>query len=116
MSLPTFDLVEREIVPDGREIQVVGELDLAVAERLRAALERAASERSQVLLNLENCDFIDSTGISVIVTAHRRIGEEGGRVVVFGTSGQVFRSLSVTGLTENGLVVADREAALAETA
>jgi anti-anti-sigma factor len=67
-----FRLVERKVDEEGREILVEGELDLAVAEQLREAIDRAGSDCPQVLIGLENCEFIDSTGIAVMVHAHRR--------------------------------------------
>jgi anti-anti-sigma factor len=108
-----FRLVEREIGPDCREILVEGELDLAVAEQLRQALEGSASDCTQILVGLENCDFIDSTGIAVVVQAHRQFAEEGRRVVLYAPTSQVLRVLSVTGLTANGLVFESAAEALA---
>jgi anti-anti-sigma factor len=108
-----FRLVEREADAGTREILVEGELDLAVAEQLREALERADSDCTQILIGLENCDFIDSTGIAVVVQAHRRFAEEGGRVVLYAPRSQVRRVLSVTGLTSNGLVFESAAEALA---
>jgi anti-sigma B factor antagonist len=99
-----FKLVEREVSAEVREILVEGELDLAVAEQLREAFDRAGSDCTQILVGLENCEFIDSTGIAVIVQAHRNFAEEGRRVVLFAPRSQVLRVLSVTGLTANGLV------------
>jgi anti-sigma B factor antagonist len=108
-----FRLVEREIDAGARELLVEGELDLAVADQLRAALEKEDSARTQVLIGLENCEFIDSTGIAVIVQAHCRLAEKGGRIALYGPTRQVRRILSVTGLTENGLVFETATEALA---
>ena len=109
----TFRLVEREISPDCREILVEGELDLAVAEQLQQALEGFGSDCTQILVGLENCEFINSTGIAVVVQAHRRFAEEGRRVVLYAPTSQVLRVLSITGLTANGLVFESATEALA---
>lgn len=108
-----FKLVEREVNAEVREILVEGELDLAVAEQLQEALERAGAEYNQVLIGLENCEFVDSTGIAVVVQAHRRFAEEGRRVVLYAPTSQVLRILSITGLTSNGVVVESAAEALA---
>jgi anti-sigma B factor antagonist len=97
------------------EILVEGEVDLAVADQLERALERAASQSEQVLIGLQACEFIDSTAIAVIVNAHHRMAAEGRRVAVYGPTSQVQRVLSITGLTENGLVFATLDEALSET-
>jgi anti-anti-sigma factor len=98
-----FDLVDRELRPGCRQVTVVGELDLSVAAKLEAALDRLASGET-VVIDFHECEFIDSTGIAVIVRAYQRFEENGGRIAVYGANDQVRRILSVTGLTDNGLV------------
>lgn len=111
--MQAFKLSEHERRPGCREIRVEGELDLAVADQLRDTLERAVAESSEVLIRLEACEFIDSTGIAVIVHAHKHAADEGKRAVaICAPSSQVFRVLSVTGLTDNGLVFESAEEAL----
>jgi anti-anti-sigma factor len=102
--LPTFTLREKDLDSDCREIALEGELDLAVADRLSEGIERAAAERDRIVIGLERCTFIDSTGIAVIVKAHRELAEQGRRLAVYGATSQVLRILSITGLTEDGLV------------
>jgi anti-sigma B factor antagonist len=110
--LQTFNLTERDLRPGCREIHVDGELDLAVAEQLEEALERALTECRQVLIDLEGCGFIDSTGIAAIVHAHKQANLQGGKVALYAPSDQVLRVLSMTGLTNNGLVFDTAEEAL----
>lgn len=102
-----FKLTETEIGDGCREIRVEGELDLAVSGQLQQAINGCQSD--QILINLEACQFIDSTGIATIVRAHR---SENSRVVVHSPCDQVLRVLEVTGLIADGLVFADREQAL----
>jgi stage II sporulation protein AA (anti-sigma F factor antagonist) len=116
--LLTFKLTEKDLQSGCREIHLEGELDLAVADRLTEALERAASERDRIVIGLEQCTFIDSTGIAIIVKAHRELAQQGGVLTVYGASDQVLRILSITGLTNDGLVfenAGDARAAAAES-
>jgi anti-sigma B factor antagonist len=99
-----FNISERELQPGCRDIQVEGELDLAVAGELDKVLTAAVEQCRQVLVGLERCAFIDSSGIAVILRAHNRMQEEGKRLVVYAPVEQVLRVLSMTGLTANGLV------------
>jgi anti-sigma B factor antagonist len=99
-----FKVTERDLESGAREIQVEGELDLAVAAQLDEVLGKACEECEQVLVGLERCAFIDSSGIAVILRAHNRMQEDGHRLVVYGPTAQVLRVLSMTGLTSNGLV------------
>ena len=100
--MQAFKLSETELESGWRQIDVEGELDLAVADQLQEALDQPP-ENQQVLINLERCDFIDSTGIAVIVQVHRRMGEAGRTLAVCGANDQVLRVLTLTGLTTNGL-------------
>lgn len=113
MSHLQFRIVENNVTPQCRELQVEGELDLAVADELKSALERVASDKVHALIGLQGCEFIDSTGIAVILRARDQLGKEGRRLLVCGLSSQVRRILSVTGLMEDGLVCEDRDSALA---
>jgi anti-sigma B factor antagonist len=110
--MQTFRLVERSLRPSGHEIQVEGEIDLAVADQLKEALEKAAAEHDQILIGLQRCEFIDSTAIAVIVFAHNEMATRGKRVAVYGAGGQVLRILSMTGLTQNGLIFENADDAL----
>jgi len=113
--MKSFRLTERHARPGCLEILVEGEVDLVVVDKLDEALERADSQCKEVMIGLQGCEFIDSTAIAVIVRAHNRMAAEGRRVAVYGSSSQVQRILSITGLTENGLVFANLEEALSES-
>jgi len=111
-----FKVTERDLQPGCRDVQIEGELDLAVAGRLDEVLTNAIAECSRVLVGLERCEFIDSSGIAVILRAHSRMEGEGNRLAVYAPTAQVLRVLSMTGLTGNGLVFDSAEEALAAVA
>jgi anti-sigma B factor antagonist len=107
-----FNVTARDLQPGCRDIQIEGEVDLAVADRLDEALSAAAAECSRVLVGLERCTFIDSSAIAVILRSHNRMAEEGGQLAVYAPIDQVKRVLEMTGLVSNGLVFESAEAAL----
>src|SRR4051812_22029098 len=100
-----FKLRERRIWPGCIEIEIEGELDLAVSARLRSALDAAASTPCHVLLGLGACEFIDSSGLAILAAASRAFPARDRQLLLYGVHGQVRRLLSLTGLTENGLRV-----------
>jgi anti-anti-sigma factor len=110
----TFNVSERDLNPGCRELRLEGELDLAVAERFQQRLDAAAADDVDVLVCLEECDFMDSSGIAVIVLAHRLLAEKGRRLAVCHPSGEVSRILAMTGLIEEGIVVDGTDTALPE--
>ena len=82
-------------------IAVSGELDLASSPALQEELDRAAGSDSQMLIiDLRELDFMDSTGLSVLVRAHQRIEEQGRQLAMVKGPQQVQRLLSLTGVAD----------------
>lgn len=108
-----FRISEVELDLECREMRVEGELDLSVAEELKKRLDAAAMKDLEVFVCLERCDFIDSSGIAAILSAHKLMASKGRRLLVCNPSGQVSRILAVTGLNDVGLVYASTDTALA---
>jgi len=93
-------------------IQVEGELDMSTAPRLEQELETPlATPDSVLLLDLSSCEFIDSTGIALIVNAWQHL-EADGRFALCGIGDQVERVLGITGLGTTIPTHASREDAL----
>lgn len=108
-----FNVTTNDLRPGCRDIQIQGELDLAVAGQLDEVLSAAVAECDRVLVGLQSCAFIDSSGIAVILRARSRMEENDRRLAVYGPTDQVLRVLSMTGLTANSLVFDSAEEALA---
>jgi anti-sigma B factor antagonist len=98
------------------ELRLEGELDLWTVERLQAILQRVTRDNEAVAVGLEDCEFIDSTGIALFLQLHRQLEEKGGRLVLYGCSDQVLRIFAVAGLTDAGIVFDSRGEAIAELA
>lgn len=83
-------------------IELHGELDLASAPALRAQLMVTLRDRhpERLILDLAGLNFIDSTGLSVLVWAHRHLAERGGLLCITTPRAQVTMVLRVTGLHE----------------
>ena len=100
-------------------IAVRGELDLSTASDLEGPLEEAVSTGdASVLVDLGECEFIDSTGIALIVRAWQRLdrgagGEGSGRVVICSDNDQVRRVLEITGIELSIPIHRTRDEALA---
>lgn len=109
-------IAEASIGANRCELQLEGELDLWSVERLQAVLQRVTRENEAIVVGLESCDFVDSTGIALFLQARRRLEEKGGRLVLYGCSDQVLRIFTVAGLTDAGIVFAGRSEAIAELA
>ena len=111
-----LQVAERDLGKGRCELRLEGELDLWSVERLQAVLHRVARKNDAVLVDLQSCEFVDSTGIALFLQARRQLEDEGGRLVIYGCSDQVLRIFTVAGLTDAGIVFVDRDEALAELA
>ncbi len=111
MPIP-FTVEQENARPGVVILKLAGELDLVVADRLQTAFEEISPDEF-VLVDLAACEFIDSTGLAVVIRAQQRHASGGGRLVLCEPTNQVQRVLEVSGLTRDGLVVADRAEALA---
>jgi len=82
-------------------IAVAGELDLATGPELEAQLGGISPTSTElVVVDLRELEFMDSTGLSIIVRAHQRFAGEGCRLVLVRGSPQVQRLLDLTGVAE----------------
>jgi anti-sigma B factor antagonist len=88
-------------------ISVSGELDLASSPVLEEELDRVAQSDAELLIvDLRELEFMDSTGLSVLVRAHQRAEEQGRRLGLVNGSQQVQRLLTLTGVADR-LMLAD---------
>lgn len=82
-------------------VRVAGELDAASAPLLRRGLRDVIEEQGNLFLRLDLADmaFIDSTGLSVLLGALRRLRESGGDLTLANVGGSSLRVLEVSGST-----------------
>ena len=79
-------------------IALGGELDLAGAPRLRDVLVEILQEPAiDLAFDLSGLRFIDSTGLGVLVGAHRRL-PDGRRLRILRPTASTYRVLELTGL------------------
>lgn len=83
------------------EVRLLGELDLSTAPQLRDELARlAAGGATLVTVDLSDLGFIDSTGLSVLITGLKRFRQQGGELALRSPSPSTRKVLEITGLTE----------------
>ena len=76
MHAPDFEITVSH-GPDGAHIAVAGELDIATSARLREVVDRELHGGRPVVLNLEDVQFMDSSGLTVVIRAWRMAEERG---------------------------------------
>jgi anti-anti-sigma factor len=93
---------------DGRSVVVIrGELDLATAPDLEKAIHERLDVGDAVIVDLRELQFMDSTGLRVLVHAHARAGEQGRFSIVRPPpGGPIAKILAIAGV-ESQLDVVD---------
>ncbi len=112
-----FDVSSESRTDGVRVVMVKGELDLNTAPQLESELARTLGNAQSVVVNLSGCEFIDSTGVALLVNAwqqlERRDGDAGpGRLVLCCPNHQVRRLLDITGVESSISVHEDMDDAL----
>ena len=107
--------VQRNQAGDATVLAVSGELDLAASPTLEQELEQALQQPGEgLIIDLRELEFIDSTGLSVLVKAHQRAEQSGRRFGLVNGGSQVRRLLSLTGIAERLRVAETPEELTAE--
>jgi anti-sigma B factor antagonist len=82
-------------------VRASGEIDVATAPELRERLtELIDAGTTRLIVDLEDVDFIDSTGLGVLVGSARRARETGGDVRLVCTNPRILKVFQATGLHE----------------
>jgi anti-sigma B factor antagonist len=92
-------------------MSVQGEIDLYTVPKLQRELGSALASGDSVRLvvDLSGVDFCDSTGVNVLLAAHRQAREKGGDLELAAPRPAVRKILQVTGL-ETVFTVTDKPA------
>ena len=104
--------VERSRV-DGYELLAVeGELDIATAPRMIAALNDAFAELSTPLVvDLSSVAFMDSTGLALLINAYRRVKRSGQGFAIVCPGGPISRVFEIADMVDRLHVCPDRDSA-----
>jgi anti-sigma B factor antagonist len=79
-------------------VRISGEMDVASAGAVSECLTGLLDAGADVVIDLSELEFIDSTGLGVLVTAGGRAREGGHRIRLRAPGKNVASTLSVTGL------------------
>ena len=81
-------------------VRARGELDLLSVPQLEAALEEAREEGVEIALDLGELDFIDSTGVHLILRTWESSRRDGWGLVITAASREVRRAFELVGLLD----------------
>jgi anti-anti-sigma factor len=98
----------------GALVAIQGELDISNASTLEEHLQRAEADGPGLLvMDLSRLDFMDSTGLRLLISADQRARAAGRRFVLVRGNQMVQRVLRLTRLDERLEIVENRDALVA---
>ena len=97
-----MDLKLGHYTKDGIEIiDVGGEIDIYTAPRLRELLIDLVSKNNyQLVVNMDKVEFLDSTGLGVLVGGLKRVRAHDGSLDLVCTQERILKIFRITGLTK----------------
>jgi len=94
-------------------LAVRGELDLFNASELKAVFARCIEAgRIRIIVDLAETTFVDSSGLSVLMDAFKRLRSRDGTLAIVNLNERIARILAITGLDQTFTILPTREAAI----
>jgi anti-sigma B factor antagonist len=88
-------------IPGFTVIAVSGEIDVYTAPKLREKLISLADAGSfQLIVDMEGVEFLDSTGLGVLVGGLKRVRAQDGLIDLVCTQSRILRIFKITGLNK----------------
>ena len=111
---PEFQLLEEDVDARTLVITVSGEIHVTTAPEFSRRLDAAiARGKTGLVLDLSPTEFIDSTGLSILLNALRKVTRQRGRMVLVCTNPTVLRLFEITRLDTTFDIRSTREEAIA---
>ena len=110
---PKFELSEDDLDERTHIIAVSGEIHVSTAPEFSRRLNAAiAKGKTAVVLDLTGTEFIDSTGLSVLLNGLRRVTRQRGRMALVCVNPTVLRLFEITRLDSTFDIRRTRDEAL----
>ncbi|HWC27142.1 MAG TPA: STAS domain-containing protein [Solirubrobacteraceae bacterium] len=112
--VPHFELAEESASAGAHIIRVSGEIHVTTAPEFAQHLSAAIdSGKRDIVLDMTAVEFIDSTGLSVLLNGLRLVTQMHGRLALVCTNPTVLRLFQITNLDETFDIFDDRAKAIA---
>jgi anti-sigma B factor antagonist len=112
-----FTLTDEALDAERHVVAVRGEIDLFTAPELKQKLtEVIASGRRQIVVDLSQTTFLDSTALGVLIGAVKRLRSDSGHLVLVNVDTNIAKTFEITGLDQIFTILPTRDEAIAALA
>lgn len=82
-------------------VDVIGEIDIYTANKLKETLIDLLNEKNtDIRMNCEELDYIDSTGLGVLIGALKRLKQDNKNITIANPKPNISKLLHITGLNK----------------
>lgn len=91
----SFEAIDQNLV-----VKLNGELDHHTAEEIREEIDKEIdkSNSKNIIFDLEKLNFMDSSGIGVVIGRYKKVSKMGGKAAVVNMNSRVERIFKMSGL------------------
>ncbi len=96
---------------DTMDALLYGDIDHHTSQNIRITIDEAVQEKHPKLLNLDfkNVDFMDSSGIGLIMGRYKKMNSVGGKLLVVNVPRYIARVIRLSGLDQLGVLKNNRK-------
>jgi anti-sigma B factor antagonist len=96
--MPDFT-IDETARKDGVELGLAGDLDMSATFALEPVLDRVlADDPRELVLDLEDVAFVDSSGLGLLIATHERATRDGVAMAITGAGPEIQRLFAIAGL------------------
>jgi len=93
--------LQTRAVADHTVLEVGGEIDVYTAPRLRQTLiDLVEGGATDIVVDMERVDFLDSTGLGVLVGGLKRVKDKDGTMKLVANQDRILKIFDITGLSK----------------
>ena len=94
-----LSITTRSLRPEVRLVDLEGEVDVYSSTQLKQDLAQIINEGAKyIVLNLSRVEYLDSTGLGLLIGALKRLRENEGDLVIVSPNSRIMRVFEITGL------------------
>jgi anti-anti-sigma factor len=79
-------------------VELIGDIDAHLAARVAGMLSAVAAQSAELVVDVSEVQFIDASGLGLLVAMHQNVSSSGGRMNLIGTRPGLSRLLRITQL------------------
>lgn len=105
--------LQKQIIKNNLVLRLQGDFDLMITDAFRETVEQVLSSTpiDNIIINLENVSFIDSSGLGVILGRYKQLTQRGGKLFLVNPKPQVKKILEFSGIAKIIRIVMNEEEA-----